>query len=179
MKLLKELFEMNSRGDLPGPGDYRPGDEYNPRSPDYNPNAGMRRSSSRYSDDDYNPADEYYKKQDIADRKSAEARKQIHAQEVPKDGTNDKGEHYNLTTVITGPDNYTLQYTADTYSKYHSNIYNKFIGSKKEVLGDGIAQITLFIQATPHSLLWPEGQKPAVDPNKEYPKPMDMSRYPS
>jgi hypothetical protein len=42
---LQHLLEMNPR-DIPGPGDYHPGDEYLPGSPDYDPSAGRRRTRS-------------------------------------------------------------------------------------------------------------------------------------
>lgn len=41
---LSHLFEMNPRN-MPGPGDYHPGDEDNPRSPDYDPRARVSRGS--------------------------------------------------------------------------------------------------------------------------------------
>lgn len=42
-----KLFEINYRN-IPGPGDYHPGDEYLPGSPDYDPTAGRRRSGGEY-----------------------------------------------------------------------------------------------------------------------------------
>jgi hypothetical protein len=58
-----KLFEINYKN-IPGPGDYHPGDEYLPGSPDYNPSAGRRRSGGGYR-----PSQEELNAEFDADRK--------------------------------------------------------------------------------------------------------------
>lgn len=48
---VRHLFEMNPR-DIPGPGDYHPGDENLPGSPDYDPRPRPSRGGYRMSDED-------------------------------------------------------------------------------------------------------------------------------
>lgn len=59
-----KLFELNYKN-IPGPGDYHPGDEYLPGSPDYDPSAGIRRRSGG----GYRPSQEELNAEFAADRK--------------------------------------------------------------------------------------------------------------
>ena len=132
--------------EIAGPGDYRPGDEDNPGSPDYDPRprGGRTRPSIGRNDHFDYDADE-------RERKAAANRKQFTFTTKSASGEYN-GKPYNVVRTITGP-SAGIVFKVNSDVDHHTNIYHKFAGSDLVNHDDGTSTANIYIQADDGSLL--------------------------
>ena len=136
--LLREIMK--------GPGDYWPGDENNPRSPDYNPRPPRPRGGGGRDRDELT-AHDY-----AEDRMMRGVQKSIQAREAAisyqkKSGTTHDGKEYNLIVKHAGD---ASGWMSRKWEDLNFNIYTKVVGHAKDADGNSY----LYVNATPQSLVW-------------------------
>ncbi len=104
-----------------GPGDYWPGDEDNPRSPDYNPRSVARRGEPSDHSDYRSPQDELEDKR-MAGAKTAFERYWAAKQERLETGEID-GKQYNIVVTFTATNHLQAQIWAEKWIDDERNIY--------------------------------------------------------
>jgi hypothetical protein len=141
--------------EIKGPGDYWAGDEFNPRSPDYDPRAipkGARRNHPP-ADVDNDTLSDRDRQEDrmMRDVGKGIERAKAATRYTKQVGTTEQGERYNLVVTFTDPGGSSVNDPiANRWTDRERNIYNKVVGRKQ---GDD-GSITLYVQAAPQSLLW-------------------------
>ena len=141
MKLNELLYEADV---TKGPGDYLPGDEDIPGSPDYDPSrhyrSRVRTGPKRFT----NPEDDEWNR-----RLSNAARFTIKGELAGE--TADPHYPHKIIIHITGPsksiDNYVNKFIG-----HESNNYQQFDNVEKKNLDDNISVATISMHATPQSL---------------------------
>lgn len=143
---VRELFEAG----IKGPGDFWPGDELNPRSPDYNP-PKKRIAPGRPDYSDYvSPEDrEWEHRMRSSNEQAAQYKQNVTLQ----NGKSPNGQPYNVKVTITGPSGWGLKNETDKFLRFHQNIYHNFVDIITNDVGDGVNQAIIYIQAKPQSLL--------------------------
>lgn len=147
-----KLFEISMKG----PGDYFPGDEHNPRSPDYDPDASrkaeLRRSQfkSKSNDQEYvRPEDQEWDRRMKAAQKQREQYQQ--AKKLASGEYN--GKPYNIIYKFKGPKGYGLKNQVDKFLDFERNIYHDFAGVEYKDLDEETGVAIIYIQAKPQSFI--------------------------
>lgn len=145
-----KLNEITRRG----PGDYWPGDEYNPGSPDYDETAGRRRLPTDSRDDDYisdRDREEDRRTKGIA----AAAKRQIDNTYGRLESGEKNGQPYNIVVTFTGNSADEAGRAADSWLRHNQNIYMQ---SRPAVERDGNA-VTMYAMLDKHHLYYLQVQR--------------------
>ena len=165
---IQEIFEA----DLPGPGDFLPGNEFNPRSPDYDPAAIRQKLKGQRTkpfgrNDDY----DYERPQKPTPKISTDMRLESGMKDNKK---------YNIVIRITGPKS-VVKGKAYRFMDHEENIYHKFAGVDFKSIDEETGQAVIYLLAAKGSLIRQNlvrkhrdemGEDPSFDNDFESPKPL-------
>ena len=107
-----------------GPGDYWAGDEHNPRSPDYDENAGRSRSRSADAPEHSDYLSDRDREEDRRTRGAAKWGQKQHERTSARFETGEKkGKPHNVVITFVGDTEYEAQRMVESWMNTNYNIY--------------------------------------------------------